>query len=412
MELSYSLNVNAALVIQLSPIVQGQDVIRCENFLELSSILYQRISDLAQGYGRVDIITDRYFNGSLKEGLRESRGVGSFFEFTDTTKIPSNFQKDFLKVSYNKDHLYQYLGRKFIEIHSSDQILVVTYNDSVLTSANVEMDGIGYCTSEEADQRVVRHVLNVAKCGIWHDIVVKTSDTDVFILLLAFFPYIKEVSDSEIYCIYGAEAKYYHIISIVETLNISVLKALPFFHAFSGCDTTSSFYKQSKVAMWDLWMKYPFYEQLTKVFQVLSTQPSEISSPQIDEIEKFLKYVYYTSFEVDSLDIQRMRQFEYNAAASLQSIPPSRNGLTEHIKRACFQGGWIWREAISNIDLPDPENWGWKLVDGKYHPKWQNSKPDIDVLDVCQVCSCKKAIRRNGKCKKLGENCLPFCGCR
>ena len=90
MELSYSLNVNAALVIELSPIVQGQDVTRCENFLELSSILYQRISDLAQGYGRVDIITDRYFNGSLKEGLRESRGVGSFFEFTDTTKIPSN----------------------------------------------------------------------------------------------------------------------------------------------------------------------------------------------------------------------------------------------------------------------------------------------------------------------------------
>ena len=143
---------------------------------------------------------------------------------------------------------------------------------------------------------------------------------------------------------------------------------------------------------------------------MLRKQPSEISSPQIDENEKFLEYVYYTSFEVDSLDIQKMRQFEYNAAASLQSIPPSKHGLTEHIKRACFQGGWIWREAISNIDLPDPENWGWKPVDGKYHPKWQNSKPDIDVLDVCQVCSCKKAISRNCKCKKLGENCLPFCG--
>ena len=158
-------------------------------------------------------------------------------------------------------------------------------------------------------------------------------------------------------------------------------------------------------------MKYHYHKRLTEVFQVLSEQPTEISTREIDEIEKFVKYVYYTSFECDSIDIQRMRQFEYHAETSLRLIPPSRNGLIEHLKRACFQGGWIWREAINNIDTPDPENWGWKLNDGKYHPRWQNYEPDIDVLTVCQVCSCKKALCRNCKCSKLGENCLPFCGC-
>ena len=59
---------------------------------------------------RLDIVANRYFQHSLKENTRESRGIGSEFKFDDNTKLPPNFQSDFLKNGENKDELYQYLA--------------------------------------------------------------------------------------------------------------------------------------------------------------------------------------------------------------------------------------------------------------------------------------------------------------
>ena len=88
----------------------------------------------------------------MKENKR--RGIGSKIKFDDNTK----FQGDFLKNSENKDELYQYLASKFIDLHSSDdEVLVVTYNMLTLsTTLNVKAEDMLYCTSEETDQRVIR----------------------------------------------------------------------------------------------------------------------------------------------------------------------------------------------------------------------------------------------------------------
>ena len=70
-----------------------------------------------------------------------------------------------------------------------------------------------------------------------------------------------------------------------------------------------------------------------------------------------------------------MNHFKRLADSNLQSIPPSRGGLIEHINRACLQGGWLWREAVSNMENQDPEDWGWLLQDGKFFPKWHSVEP-------------------------------------
>ena len=88
------------------------------------------------------------------------------------------------------------------------------YRSSILTTAtNLETEGIFYCTSEAEDQRVVRHVLNLTKSGNFQDILVTTSDTNVFLLLIAYFPLVREMGETYIYCKYGIEAnaKYYSI---------------------------------------------------------------------------------------------------------------------------------------------------------------------------------------------------------
>ena len=104
-------------------------------------------------------------------------------------------------------------------------------------------------------------------------------------------------------------------------------------------------------------------EQLTDIFIELSNQPKEISSTQID-IEDFLLSVYYPSNNnLESIDIERFNHFTRLPDPDLRTLPPSRNGLTEHIKRAALQAGWIWAEATTNVEQQNPEIWGWKATE-------------------------------------------------
>ena len=112
---------SAAIIIELSPSVQTHDLTNCRIFLDLALALYSRISKIAAGCIRVDVITDRYFNNSLKEGTRGARdNEGTTFGgISNHDKIPSNFQKDFIRNSLNKDTLYQYLAKRFNDLHFS-----------------------------------------------------------------------------------------------------------------------------------------------------------------------------------------------------------------------------------------------------------------------------------------------------
>ena len=59
---------------------------------------------------------------------------------------------------------------------------------------------------------------------------------------------------------------------------------------------------------------------------------------------------------MESLDALRMNYFRSSTDNSLRTLLLSRNGLTEHSKRACLQGG-------------NATHWGWRFIDNKYIPK-------------------------------------------
>ena len=115
-----------------------------------SATLFTEISD---GYRRCNIVADRYFQESLKNNLRSSRGIGPSMTFT---KLPSDF-RDFLANSENKSILNEFLAKIFIE-DVGNQTLVVTYKDNVLSNNNtlVMDEDIAICLTEEADQRLIR----------------------------------------------------------------------------------------------------------------------------------------------------------------------------------------------------------------------------------------------------------------
>ena len=150
--------------------------------------------------------------------------------------------------------------KNIIEFHLNQNLdLVVTYEHTILSSdiAILEEESIVNCTSEEADQRVIRHVLNLNNKTNCSDILVCTYDTDVLMLLIGYTPYLEKFKQINLVCQFGFgnNKKFFSINDIAKDIGCDICKALPFFLAFSGCDTVSSFFSFGKTKFWDTWIK-------------------------------------------------------------------------------------------------------------------------------------------------------------
>jgi len=78
---------------------------------------------------------------------------------------------------------------------------------------------------------------------------VRTVDTDVVVILVGVFYDLDSIQPLVDICIAFGVGKNYRLISInaiCHTLGEPTSKALPLFHALSGCDTTSAFRRRVK----------------------------------------------------------------------------------------------------------------------------------------------------------------------
>ena len=83
----------------------------------------------------------------------------------DLDQCSSNMDQTFMKEGKKKNELDEYLAEKLIKLHSGSQLLVAALKDTILCSfeaEQLEQPGtcITRCQSEEADQRIIRHVLH------------------------------------------------------------------------------------------------------------------------------------------------------------------------------------------------------------------------------------------------------------
>ena len=144
---------------------------------------------MSKNYQRCEIVADRYFEGSLKEGTRNNRGArGSKLIFNGESLMPKDFSRNFLANSENKENLNIFLAKKFGDFHkNSSQVLVVTLNDGVCSNKEYIFteELIPYCNVEEADARLIQHGINLSKQG-YKNILIHTVDSDVFLLSIAY----------------------------------------------------------------------------------------------------------------------------------------------------------------------------------------------------------------------------------
>ena len=113
-------------------------------------------------------------------------------------------------------------------------------------------------------------------------IVVKNVDIDVSLLLLA-YRHSKGNLSSKAFVWLGIRklnSCFYLINDIGLDLGEEVCQALPFFHAYTGCDTVSSFFNHGKCKVWDRWFDFENESLLTKFFSELSQRPTNITVEQ------------------------------------------------------------------------------------------------------------------------------------
>ena len=197
--------------------------------------------------------------------------------------------QNFLKVSENKDELFKYLSDELISAtHSSDYHFVSTKGELVASNKPLDLSRISNSDHEEADNRMILHLFDAAIEG--HEkAYIRTVDSDVIVLCIHHFPNLKQLGINELWVGFGKGKSYKDIpIHVITSQLGDECKAIPFFHAYTVYDLTSSMCGVGKEMAWAAWKRYP---EVTQTMIELTDNPTELDEDVI-HMERLEKWIY------------------------------------------------------------------------------------------------------------------------
>jgi hypothetical protein len=211
------------------------------------------VKKIAQNVDRVDIVFDRYLEGSLKRETREQRGNGIRVSVKESTPIWSNWSQ-FLKNDSNKTELFQLLAQNLVT-GLYDKQIVATKDKEVLSNFALNTESINPCNQEEADSRLFLHVKDMSVNG-HKKVQIKTVDTDVVVIAVTLF---KDLGLEELWIEFGTgvNQRWLPIHEYHNNIGEEKCQALAVWFAFTGCDTVSAFCGKGKKIAWNTWKSYP-----------------------------------------------------------------------------------------------------------------------------------------------------------
>ena len=93
------------------------------------------------------------------------------------------------------------------------------------------------------------------------------------------------------------------------------------FHAFTGCDTVSSFAGKGKKTAFDTWRSF---NAVTEVFARLVTRPTSLDNVCMSVLESYVVLMYARGSDETTVDSARKHMFT-SKARSIDAIPPTSN---------------------------------------------------------------------------------------
>ena len=353
---------------------------------------------------RVDVVWDEYFPESLKAETRRKRGKGVRRRVEPSSAIPGKWE-EFLRIDGNKVELFSFLATSVTALDTDKQI-VSTHHAEVLCTQPRDVSGLAPCTHEEADTRILLHLEDAVKEG-YTKVSVRTVDTDVLVLAVTAA---QRLSITELWVGFG-NGKNFRLLAAHEmarALGPDRCMVLPMFHAFTGCDTISSFGGRGKKTAWDTWMTF---DDVTRAFCALANTPDAIDD-WMEPLEQFVVLLYDRTSSQESVN-QARKQLFAQKGRGIDGLPPTQAALIQHTKRAAYQAGHCWGQMmVAAPELPSPGDWGWKRKDtGGWEVQWTTLPEATKVCRELLRCGCKKGCRGHCKCVKAALQCTALCNC-
>ena len=217
------------------------------------------------------------------QATRKKRGSGIRRRVQTDNELPRDWQ-GFLRLDENKSEPFKYLAEHASRI-SGEKEVISTYGQEVLCNQpRSDVSRLAPCTHEEADTRMFLHAADAVNQG-HRSIMVRTVDSDVLVLATAVVQQLQQHDPAiELWVAFGIgkNLRYFEAHKISASLGAEMSKGLPFFHAFTGCDTTSSFAGKGNKSAWTTWMSCM---EATQVFSALASVPDTISDEWMSTIE-------------------------------------------------------------------------------------------------------------------------------
>ena len=145
----------------------------------------------------------------------------------------------------------------------------------------------------------------------------RTVDTDVVVLLVSFMPQFQQYGAMIIVDFgTGKSRRSIFINNIASEIGENKCLGLLFFFAFTGSDTTSSFFGISKTAWWKAW-NGSVQSDISDAFQQLSWLPTQVFPHLVHCIENFVCTLY--GDESENIDDMRFNLFKHSMRNNLKN---------------------------------------------------------------------------------------------
>ncbi len=188
------------------------------------------------------------------------------------------------------------------------------------------------CDHEEADTRMVVHVMDAIQRGA-RTVQIRTVDTDVLVVLIGKFHELctEENLPLDVWVAFGMgkHFTFHRINSICTRLGVLRSKALPGFHAFTGCDTTSFFHGRGKKTAWQTWNAFG---EAGEAFTSLSQHPFSawtVESAEFKVLERFTVLMYDSQSVVSHVNEVRKILF-CQRNREIEHLPPTQVRIFEY----------------------------------------------------------------------------------
>ena len=140
-------------------------------------------------------------------------------------------------------------------------------------------------------------------------IMLRTVDTDVVVLAVST---VVSMENTQLWIAFGTgkHLRYIPAHEIATSLGAEKAQTLPMFHAFTGCDTVSSFAGKGKKTAFDTWRSF---NAATEVFARLVSRPTSLGNVCMSVLESYVVLMYDRGSDETTVDSARKHMFTSKA---------------------------------------------------------------------------------------------------